>query len=115
MNQELRDFAIRSIGCIYCRKDGYVAIPCEKHHLLTTGLHGNGKRRGESATVGSCQWHHRGIGRGFYANGEPMGPSYAKEARAFRSHYGSDDESLQYQNDLIEQWKRGEIAEVGGA
>lgn len=112
---DLRDFAIRAIGCICCRKDGYERMPCEKHHLLSTGLHGNGKRRGEDATVGSCPWHHRGIGRGFYANGDPMGPSYAKEARAYRSHYGSDDEMLAYQNTLIDAWKRGEIEEVCGA
>ena len=58
MRAELRDTAIREIGCICCLHDGRGHVPCEKHHLLTTGLHGNGKRRGEAATVGLCSYHH---------------------------------------------------------
>ena len=100
MTPELRDFAIREIGCIACLSDGRGYVPCEKHHLLTTGLHGNGKRRGEQATVGLCSYHHRGIG----APVDYLGPSLAREARAFRARYGSDDALLAYQDRLIGEW-----------
>ena len=61
-DRDLRFFAIGEIGCIVCKNRNLGFVPCERHHLLTTGLHGNGKRRGDEATVGLCQYHHRGIG-----------------------------------------------------
>lgn len=100
MRPDVRDFALREIGCICCLHDGRGYVPCEKHHLLTTGLHGNGKRRGESATVGLCPYHHRGIG-----NPADYGtPSLAREPRAFRAHYGRDDELLKMQDEMIRAW-----------
>lgn len=101
MKTELRYFAIREIGCLVCRERGLGYVPCEIHHLLTTGRHGTGKRRGDKATVGLCQYHHRGIGLPTAA----LGPSYAREPRAFRSMY-SDDWLLTRQNELIEAWRK---------
>lgn len=95
----MRDFAIRETGCIACWQDGIKSEPCEKHHLLTTGMHGNGRRRGEAATVGLCPWHHRGHG----LQGD-KGPSYAREPVRFRAMYGHDEELLTLQNKLLRRW-----------
>ena len=112
MNNDLRDFAIREIGCIIARQRGLGFLPCEKHHLLSTGLHGNGKRRGEKATVGLNVWSHRGVALPGWSEEDcrrVLGPSYAKEPREFRARYGTDDELLAYQNKLIERWQRGNV------
>ena len=101
MRAEIRDFALREIGCIACRMDGRGYVPCEKHHLLKTGRHGNGKRRGERYTIGLCPYHHRGIG-----NPAVFGsPSLAREPRSFRMRYGEDGPMLALQNRLIADWQ----------
>lgn len=99
MKPYLRDFALRDIGCIVCLERGLGKVECEKHHLLTTGRHGTGKRRGDQQTVGLCPYHHRGIG----APTPELGPSYAREARRFRDLY-PDPWLLQRQNELIAVW-----------
>lgn len=104
MKPEIRDLAIRDIGCIVCRARGIGLVMCEKHHLLTTGRHGTGKRRGEAYTVGLCAYHHRGIGVPTSA----LGPSYAREPRRFRELY-SDDWLLAEQDRLIADWQRSTI------
>ena len=107
MRPEVRDTAIRDIGCICCLREGEVTL-ASKHHLLTTGLHGNGKRRGEQFTVGLCPWHHQGVPfdgftlarmRGIF------GPSYHHHAKAFRDRYGDDESLLAVQNELIGRWR----------
>jgi hypothetical protein len=111
MNAEMRDFAIREIGDIVARIRGDGFEPCEKHHLLTTGLHGNGKRRGEKATVGLSPWRHRGVllpGFTEEAMTEKFGPSLARHAREFRATY-PDGLLLETQNEWIAKWKRGEV------
>src|SRR5690242_16301752 len=112
MNDAMRDFAIREIGCLIANIRGLGFLPCEKHHLLTTGHHGNGKRRGEKATIGLNMWSHRGLALPGWSAAkcrEILGPSYALEPRQFRQRYGTDDELLAKQNELIERWKRGTV------
>lgn len=104
----IRDTAIREIGCICCLREGLGATPAEKHHLLTTGLHGNGKRRGEQFTVGLCQYHHRGIGN----PAQFRSPSLAREPRSFRARYGDDEVLLAEQNRLIDIWKKSFIGGI---
>ena len=117
----LRFMAIQEKGCLACRRHlkarckdgahapgGYVEI----HHLLTTGRHGTGKRRGDEATIGLCSWHHRGvIGEGYTRKemADCYGPSYALQAREFRAEYGTDDELLSEQNELIAEWRSNTI------
>ena len=100
MKPEMRDFIIREVGCIVCLERGLGRTECEKHHLLTTGRHGNGKRRGEACTVGLCSYHHRGI----WQPTAELGPSYAREPRKFRSLY-PDAWLLDRQNQLIADWQ----------
>lgn len=108
MLKHIRDLAIREIGCICCRKYGYGYTPCDKHHLLDSGKHGNGRRRGEDETIGLCQYHHQGkkqVGSNVAKWWRSLvGPSYADEAAAFREEFGNDDDLLAYQNDLIKAW-----------
>lgn len=106
-NLDLRDDAIRSLGCIACRLQGHGYRPCEKHHLNEGDTPGR-KRRGERFTVGLCQWHHVGrcecpgstIMRAFRcpACAERLGPSWVYAKREFLTRYGSGDELLAIQN-----------------
>lgn len=85
-----RDFALRELGCVVCHIRGVGTVIAEKHHLLTTGFHGNGKRRGEQATVGLCSWHHRGVAPSGWNKVEArmrFGASYAEQPREFRRLY----------------------------
>ena len=107
MNNDRRDFILRDIGCIACHMMGY-PTPAEKHHQLSTGNHGTGKRKGEKFTVGLCPYHHRGkaaVGSQVALQWrELVGPSYADDARLFRATFGSDAEMLAYQDRLIAEW-----------
>lgn len=115
MNQlspNMRDVAIREIGCIITLRRFGTFAPCEKHHLLTTGRHGNGKRRGEQATIGLTPYYHRGYNysglQGQYTRAEALkhfGPSYADSAKLFRQEFGSDEELLAEQDRLIAVWR----------
>lgn len=112
MNLQQRDYAIREIGCLVANILRIGFIPCEKHHLLVTGLHGNGRRRGERFTIGLSVWSHRGIalpGWTIERCRDELGPSYAREPRAFRQRFGTDDELLELQNKLIDRWQRGNV------
>ena len=107
MPAHLRDLAIREIGCIIAMRLDLGKIPCEKHHLLTTGLHGNGERRGERYTIGLNTWSHQGNPLPGWSRSlcrEVLGPSYAREPVAFREAFGADDLLLGYQDRLIRDW-----------
>jgi hypothetical protein len=108
-----RDVVIREIGCVVCRLRGLGKVECAKHHTLTTGQHGNGKRRGEAYTVGLCDYHHQGaqvIGTALARSLYPArGPSYADNAREFRAEY-PDALLLEAQERFINEWRTGVIA-----
>lgn len=96
--------AIREAGCVCCRIDGRGAVACEVHHLTIGGRHGQ-RRRGHDATVGLCDWHHRGVQIEGWSAADmerAYGPSYARSPRAFREHYGDDDRLLQYQAVMLD-------------
>jgi len=95
----IRFTSIKEVGCICCRMEGFGWTYADVHHLLTTGLHGNGERLGDEFTIGLCKWHH--VGRRDESCRWATGPSYANEARAFRAHFGSDEALLGYQNKLL--------------
>jgi len=109
MKDSRRDFALRSIGCVVCLLLGLGYVPAAKHHLLTTGQHGNGKRIGEKATVPLCDYHHQGrhvvgsaVARALYPT---HGPSYADNAREFRSRW-PDSVLLEETEKRIDQWQQ---------
>lgn len=100
-----RCLRIYVIGCLCCRRRGWYAIP-EVHHL-NVGQHAGAYRRGDEYTIGLCVWHHQGkIPAAFRTERQcrrRLGPSLKHESKAFREEFGSDDELLAWQNELIEQ------------
>ncbi len=97
--------AIVAIGCIASRKFGAGKRPAEVHHLNVCSQPG-GKRRGHDFTIGLSAWSHRGVpleGRSDEYMLKVFGPSWAKHKRKFIETFGTDDELLAYQNDLIKE------------
>lgn len=78
--------------------------PCQVHHLNLGGKAGQ-KRRGRRVSIGLCEWHHQGIPimPTEALTRATFGPSLAKESRAFRQEFGTDDVLLAEQNELIKQ------------
>lgn len=106
MKPDLRDYAIRELGCIVALHLGLGYVGCEKHHLTGGGKHGQ-KRRGEAFTVGLNPWSHRGVPINGMSAGQcrdMLGPSYAREPRAFRELY-PDEWLLTRQNELLAEWQ----------
>lgn len=114
MNLEMRDYAIRDIGCIAARMFAGIKVPCEKHHLNAFDMPG-GKRRGECFTIGLSQWAH--VGRCLCQELGPKrrcescrktyGPSWVWHKREFIETFGDGDTMLAYQDELIDKWKKG--------
>ncbi len=103
-HRAIRFDAMGDIGCIVARLRGLGKTYGERHHLLTTGLHGNGKRRGDEFTICLSPWSHRGEPFGGLSEArcrELYGPSYAREPRLFRDTFGSDEELLELQNQML--------------
>lgn len=112
MNLQMRDFAIRDLGCTCCVIEGVgYFVMCEKHHL-NEGDQPGSKRRGEAFTVGVCRWHHTGH---CFCTGaitdcpkckRTHGPSWRHHKREFLIAYGTGDELLAVQNHRIETWRK---------
>lgn len=101
--QKKRFEQIHEHGCIIARILGLEKIPAEIHHLTIGGKHG-AKRLGHDFTIGINSWSHRGETIYGWSAAEclaRLGPSYAKQPRAFRERFGNDDYLLQFQNDLL--------------
>ena len=107
--QQKRFDRIQAIGCVACTIDGIYQNPCEIHHLVS-GM----KRLGHDYTCGLCAMHHRGVvptGYTYEQVRNASGPSMAIEPEAFRKHYGTQEELLEFQNALLdhyvecEQWR----------
>lgn len=101
-DEKKRFEAMRDIGCIACIKAGRTPPPAEVHHLLDGGV-----RIGHSATVGLCEWCHRGV-RPFWIKTDEeakliLGPSVAHGSRVFSPVYGNDGELLEFQNRLLKE------------
>ena len=96
---------VKQMPCIACAVFASICGPTEVHHLNLGGRAGQ-KRRGDQYTIPLGAWHHRGEPK----NGKTAsymrtlyGPSLARESRAFRRCYGTDDELLAKTNELLEQ------------
>jgi hypothetical protein len=96
--RERRFSRLKAMSCLACWLDR-MARPCgptEIHHLNEGGKAGQ-KRRGDEFTIPLGPWHHRGQPPGTLKARDMalmFGPSLARQSRAFRERYGSDDELL---------------------
>lgn len=100
--QKKRFERIQDIGCVACCIDGIHQNPPEIHHLVS-GM----KRLGHDYTVALCPFHHRGIvpsGFSYDQVRAVSGPSMALEPDAFRKHYGTQEELLEFQNALLDHY-----------
>lgn len=73
---------------------------CDAHHVLS-----GGRRIGHMATLGLCPWHHRALRPYADMNDaqatEMFGPSLALGSKPFHALYGSDEELLALQEQLL--------------
>lgn len=103
--------AIKESGCVIALYRLGQSLPCDVHHLTLGGKHG-AKRLGHRYTVGINGWSHRGVlvvpEWSEAIHRARLGPSYAKEPRAFRAMF-SDDWLLE-QTDALIGWIDEEAA-----
>lgn len=105
---------MREIGCLACLINQQIGLPVTGMVLEHQHLTDCGRRRGHSETIELCRHHHQGdkfpvIEVGYKANAAVYGPSFGREPAAFHEMYGTDDELLEFQNDLL-LIARGETA-----
>lgn len=78
-----------------------VATYCEYDHSKSGNI-----RRGHDKGFASCLWHHRRVieveGWTFSAMTKHFGPSLLDGSALFRRTYGTDDELIALQNQLLE-------------
>lgn len=90
--QQSRFDALKEQGCVLCREMGLGRIPPEIHHITDCG-----RRLGHDYTIPLCCWHHRGTP---WTCDRPsqeestLGPSLARNKRAFVSQFGTEREIL---------------------
>jgi hypothetical protein len=106
---------MKAIGCVACllgrQIHGQPIVPdfpgthCagtkEIHHLTSCG-----RRRGHDMAICLCRYHHQGDflpfdTHGYQEQAQIFGPSYGREARTFRAHYGPDDALHAFQCALL--------------
>lgn len=102
--REHRFRRLKELGCIACWMQGLMNVYPEIHHQNMGGKAGQ-KRRGDEYTIPLCAWHHRGETAGDHVTNSDMrqmlGPSLARESKAFRERFGSDEQLLAKTNELI--------------
>jgi len=88
--------AVAALGCIICRRMGFMDTPCEIHHLRA-GV-GKGQRSSHFEAVGLCPEHHRGA-TGIHGLG----------TKRFVKHYGvTEHELLEETLRLLEEGRQRE-------
>lgn len=95
--QAARFVAIKlDTGCVCCRIKGLGYVQPDIHHLTL-------RKRCHDETIGLCPWHHRGYteGRSVAAFEDMFGPSLAQGSKPFHAAFGSDEQLLAYQNELL--------------
>lgn len=95
------------MGCLCCKRMGFLRWPVEIHHLNLGGKAGQ-KRLGDEYTIPLCRWHHQAdSGRMSATEATKMLGPTLKDSRAFRRIYGSDEKLLAEANAWLEkQWEQ---------
>lgn len=96
--QQRRQDRCRELGCVACIQDDRLLVLGEIHHLTESG-----RTISQWHTIALCAFHHRGepgaISKSLAT--ELIGPSLALNRRAFHARYGTNEELLTIQNELI--------------
>jgi len=94
--QQRRIMLIQDIGCVACRvRYPDIAEPCDIHHPPP---------QTHDTAIGLCPWHHRGILKndlGMWEMCQCFGPSMIHQRAAFRETFGTDQELLEMQNQML--------------
>lgn len=99
--QKARFEAIQERGCVPCYLEAclqqrqWVPEPCDIHHV-------NGQNHDD--TYGNCPWHHRGVRKNdldMLEMQNNFGPSLARNPARYRARYGTDDDLLAIQANML--------------
>ena len=104
-DEKARMDKLSRIRCVACWGTDRCCGKTTVHHLNKFGRAGQ-KRRGHAFTIPLGEWHHQGIPlKGLTTKDMQLafGPSLAKQSKAFRTTYGTDDELLAKVNELLER------------
>lgn len=100
-----RSALVRQLPCIACEiQKCDQPYPTEEHHQNLDG-HAGQKRLGDDYSVPLCKWHHRGVCQPIGPEAMRLfyGPSLARESKAFRQRYGSDEKLLEMTNERLRE------------
>jgi hypothetical protein len=89
MGKHERFIHLVDLCCVACRKDGICDSPSEIHHLKGYKFSGMGMKATSDDTIPLCYQHHRG----------QFG--YHTSPKAFTEKYGTQQELLDYTNQLL--------------
>ena len=112
MNLELRDFAIRELGCTACSLYGVPYRVAERSTTFERRRPAGAQAPRRAVLVGLCQWHHvgrchcDGAVRDCPACRLKHGPSWRHHKREFLDTFGDGDQLLAVQDNRIERWRK---------
>jgi hypothetical protein len=90
---------MRGLNCVACAQVG-AFHECDVSHE-TNG----GRRTGNENTMLECPWHHRGVppwGCTQQGAHKRLGPSRARNPRAYHAKFGSDEQLLELTNKALQ-------------
>lgn len=95
---KVRLAAIKELGCIIAHKLGLGYVYPEEHHLTDLGP------KNHRRTIGLNSWSHRAVpvfGWTHEKCRSVLGPSLAEGSKPFHATFGSSEELLAYQDQLL--------------
>ncbi len=99
---------VKAIGCLACRQ-----LTPPRYTYAAADHHVKGSRRlGHDKTSGLCDWHHQAYPPDGYTHKRAraeLGPSKAEGTKPFVARFGTDEERLTLQNQLLENFHEMEV------
>ena len=100
---ELRLQILGHLGCLPCNIDGWPGEPPTVQHVTEGGVRLKDQHQ---MTYPSCPWHHLGntpdgVRGGISDCEDKLGPSFARNKRAFQKRYGSERQLVQMTDAMV--------------